>query len=433
MSLKSTAAEIIEIIEEGKYSNIALGESFAKQNFSYKEKGFITEIIYGYIRNKILVDYVIDKFAQKGIKKKFIKNLIRVSVYQMLFMKSDKAGIIWEAVEIAKKRYKGIFSGFVNGLLRNIDRNMDEVYKELKEKKRDDILYSVPKWFENIVKEEYGDRSEEVLKNLKKPPVLSVRVNKIKYSNEKFEEYVAVNKGNILFNMDSVYYVENIDIINSDLFKNGFIFAQDGSSYLAAKLLGAEEGDLVLDCCAAPGSKSCVIAEDMNGKGEVVALDIFEHRLKLVKENSLKEGVTNIETKLLDARESHKIGVKFDKILVDAPCSGLGIIRKKPEIIYEKSVEIIEELAKLQNEIMESAALSLKSGGVMIYSTCTFTKAENYNLISEFLKRHEDFSTVEIELPKEVKYKKDQLNGINIECTNEFLDGFYIIKLKKAK
>lgn len=103
----------------------------------------------------------------------------------MLFMKSDKAGIIWEAVEIAKKRYKGIFSGFVNGLLRNIDRNMDEVYKELKEKKRDDILYSVPKWFENIVKEEYGDRSEEVLKNLKKPPVLSVRVNKIKYSNEK--------------------------------------------------------------------------------------------------------------------------------------------------------------------------------------------------------------------------------------------------------
>jgi 16S rRNA (cytosine967-C5)-methyltransferase len=436
MNLKSAAAEIIEAIDEGKYSNLALNECFVKQKFSYKEKGFITEIIYGYIRNKILVDYIIDKFTQKGIKKKIIKNIVRISVYQMLFMNSDKAGIIWEAVEVSKKKYKGIFSGFVNGLLRNIERNISTIYSELEEQKRYDILYSVPKWFEEIVKDEYGDKTVEVLKNLKKSPILSIRVNKLKYSNSEFEEYVAKNGGKVLFNFETIYYVENIDIINSDIFKKGFVFAQDGSSYLAAKLMEAEEGETILDCCAAPGSKSCVIAEEMNGKGEVVALDIFEHRLNLIKENSIKEGVTNIRTELLDARETHKLGIKFDRVLVDAPCSGLGIIRKKPEIIYEKSGAIIAELVKLQTEIVESAAESLKSGGILIYSTCTFTKAENFNLILNFLESHKEFETVEIkesDIPKGVIYRKDSLNGINIECTNEFLDGFYIIKLKKAK
>ena len=432
MSVKYVTMGLISKVDKGAYSNIVLNDAFREFFLSPKEKAFMTEIFYGVIRNKKFLDYIIDIYT-KDIRKEWIRNLLRISIYQITFMDSDDKGVVWEATELAKKYSIGI-SKFINGTLRNYLRNKESELKKLNDEKNYDVLYSIPKWFCDVLEKQYGNENlKQAITSLKKIPYLSVRVNKLKYSEEEFEEFLKEKDIQIIKKVDTVYYVNSGLIINSEEFKAGKIIAQDASSYLAAKNLGVMPNELVLDICAAPGGKTAVLAEEMKNSGEVIAIDIHQHKIKLIDTNMKKLGIDIVKAIVIDARNVNKQGRKFDKILVDVPCSGYGVIRKKPEILYSKNRENIEELAKLQLEILNSAADILKDGGELIYSTCTITAEENTNNIKKFLEERKEFKIEKLYIPENVLGDYDSLGGFCINYKEEIMDNFYIIKLKKGE
>ena len=432
MSVKYVAMKLISFVDKGSYSNIVLNDAFKEFYLTAKEKAFITEIFYGVLRNKNFLDYMIKKNT-KVIKKEWIRNLLRISIYQLTFMSSDAKGVVWEATEIAKKHGIAI-SKFINGTLRNYLRNKDLEIKKLHDEKNYEILYSIPQYFCDILEKQYGSENlNQAIISLKKIPYLSVRVNKLKYSEEEFEEFLKEKDIQIIKKVDSVYYVNSGLIINSKEFKEGKIIAQDASSYLAAKNLGAKPNELVLDICAAPGGKTAVLAEEMENKGEIIAIDIHQHKKKLIEENMKKLGIDIVKATVLDARNVNKQGRKFDKILVDVPCSGYGVIRKKPEILYTKNRENVEELASLQLEILNSAADILKNGGELIYSTCTIISQENTENVEKFLNERKEFKVKALNIPENVSGEYDKLGGFSINYKEEIMDNFYIIKLIKEE
>ena len=432
MSVKYVAMKLISFVDKGSYSNIVLNDAFKEFYLTAKEKAFITEIFYGVLRNKNFLDYMIEKNT-KVVKKEWIRNLLRISIYQLTFMSSDAKGVVWEATEIAKKHGIAI-SKFINGTLRNYLRNKDLEIKKLHDEKNYEILYSIPQYFCDILEKQYGSENlNQAIISLKKIPYLSVRVNKLKYSEEEFEEFLKERDIQIIKKVDSVYYVNSGLIINSKEFKEGKIIAQDASSYLAAKNLGAKPNELVLDICAAPGGKTAVLAEEMKNKGEIIAIDIHQHKKKLIEENMKKLGIDIVKATVLDARNVNKQGRKFDKILVDVPCSGYGVIRKKPEILYTKNRENVEELASLQLEILNSAADILKDGGELIYSTCTIISQENTENVEKFLNERKEFKVKALNIPENVSGEYDKLGGFSINYKEEIMDNFYIIKLIKEE
>ena len=432
MSVKYVAMKLISFVDKGSYSNIVLNDAFKEFYLTAKEKAFITEIFYGVLRNKNFLDYMIEKNT-KVIKKEWIRNLLRISIYQLTFMSSDAKGVVWEATEIAKKHGIAI-SKFINGTLRNYLRNKDLEIKKLHDEKNYEILYSIPQYFCDILEKQYGSENlNQAIISLKKIPYLSVRVNKLKYSEEEFEKFLKEKDIQIIKKVDSVYYVNSGLIINSKEFKEGKIIAQDASSYLAAKNLGAKPNELVLDICAAPGGKTAVLAEEMENKGEIIAIDIHQHKKKLIEENMKKLGIDIVKATVLDARNVNKQGRKFDKILVDVPCSGYGVIRKKPEILYTKNRENVEELASLQLEILNSAADILKNGGELIYSTCTIISQENTENVEKFLNERKEFKVKALNIPENVSGEYDKLGGFSINYKEEIMDNFYIIKLIKEE
>ncbi|WP_338948516.1 16S rRNA (cytosine(967)-C(5))-methyltransferase RsmB [Fusobacterium nucleatum] len=433
MNVKQVAINLISQVDKGAYSNIALNETFKILDINSKEKAFITEIFYGVIRNKKFLDYIIEKNT-KEIKKEWIRNLLRISIYQITFMDSDNKGVVWEGTELAKKKYGVAISKFINGTLRNYLRNKDSELKRLGDERNYELLYSIPKWFCDILEKQYGnDNLKQAITSLKKIPYLSVRVNKLKYSEEEFEEFLKEKDIQIIKKVDTVYYINSGLIINSEEFKTGKIIAQDASSYLAARNLGVIPNELVLDICAAPGGKTAVLAENMENEGEIIAIDIHQHKIKLIDTNIKKLGIDIVKAIVMDARNVNKQGRKFDKILVDVPCSGYGVIRKKPEILYSKNRENIEELSKLQLEILNSAADILKDGGELIYGTCTITDQENTNNIEKFLKEREEFKVEKLYIPENVSGDYDKLGGFCINYKEEIMDNFYIIKLVKGE
>ena len=407
MNVKQVAINLISEVDKGGYSNIVLNENFKKLNLNRKEKSFVTEIFYGVLRNKTFLDYLITKRV-KEIKKEWIRNLLRISFYQIIYMRTDNMGVVWEAVELTKKKYGVPVSKFINATLRKFLLEKDLEIKKLQDEEKYEILYSIPKWFYELLLKQYGKENlYSAITSLKEVPYLSVRVNKLKYTEKEFEEYLEKNDIEIIKKVESLYYINSGLVINS------------------------EENDLVLDICSAPGGKTAVLAECMNNKGEIIAIDIHQHKIKLIETNMKKLDVNIVKPIVMDARSVNKQGRKFDKILVDVPCSGYGVIRKKPEILNAKNKENIEELAKLQLEILNSSADILKNGGSLIYSTCTISDEENTLNVEKFLKTRKDFKVEKIEIPENVNGNFDHLGGFCVNYKEKIMDNFYMIKLTK--
>ncbi|MDP0492824.1 MAG: 16S rRNA (cytosine(967)-C(5))-methyltransferase RsmB [Fusobacterium sp. JB021] len=432
MNIKKRIISIISETEKGKFSNIALNEYFKANPLSSKERGFITEVFYGTIRNKIFLDTMINKRV-KEIKKDWLRQLLRISIYQITFMDSDEAGVVWEAAELAKRKFSNPLGKFVNGVLRSYLRDKDKEIEKLRSEDKLNILYSYPKWFYKKMKDEYGEDCEKVLKSLKKIPYLSIRVNTLKYSTDEFENLLKRENINIIKKVDTVYYIDSGIVIYFDEFKEGKIIAQDGASYLAVKSLDPKPGDFVLDTCSAPGSKTVLIGELMKNEGKILALDIHPHKIKLIEGNAKKMGINIITPVKMDATKVKEQGLKFDKILVDAPCSGYGVIRKKPEALYNKNMDNVHELSELQYNILDSASKVLKEDGELIYSTCTITREENTDNISKFLENNPDFESLKVDIPSNVSGEYDDVNGFLINFKEEILDNFYIVKLRRKK
>ena len=226
--------------------------------------------------------------------------------------------------------------------------------------------------------------------------------------------------------------MSNANIFETKNFKSGEIVVQDASSYLAVKNLEVSQDDVVLDACSAPGGKSLAILQLFNPQ-ILISTDIHEHKIKILENLKNKYGYKNWKIELNDATKIENLDKKFDKILLDVPCSGLGVLRKKPEKIYELESNNFKSLKKIQKKIFESAFNSLKDGGEIIYSTCTFSKNENTNNVKYFLEKYKNLEIKEVVIPENIKILKDEFGGVYISYENEYLDGFYIAKFKKVK
>ena len=429
-NIKLDIVNLLDEIQNGKYSNIQMNYYFSQNEYSKKEREFITNIINVTLKNLIFVDYMLGQTV-RNIQKRKIKQLLRISAAQILFMDSDNAGVVYEAGEISKIINKHQ-TGFVNATLQAIIKNKEEIINAMPEDKKEGIVHSYPQWFVNKLKTDYPDDYTGIMKAYKERSYLSVRYNRKKLSKEDFKKILSEIKSEVLFSADEVYYLSNGNILATDEYKRGDIIIQDASSYIAVKNLGVTEEDIVLDACAAPGGKSLAILQTFSPK-LLLATDIHEHKIEVMKKMKEKYGYNNFEVKLNDATKIENLNMKFDKILLDVPCSGLGVLRKKPEKIYNLTSDDIKNLKKLQKKIFDSAYACLNDDGIILYSTCTFTENENTNNLKYFLEKYDNLKVEEIEVPENVIISKDEFGGTYISYKNQYLDGFYIAKLKKAK
>lgn len=445
--------------KDNSYSNILLNESFNKirkegnkNNLDNRDFAFVSEILYGVTTWKLTLDEIIKKYSKIKLNKLslWILNILRLSIYQIVFLdKIPKSAAVNEGVNLAKKYGNKGSIGFTNAVLRKVTKKDYEEFFFIKdENKRLSFCYSMPLWIIEELKEEgfSYNKIENFCKASILRPKVSIRVNRLKTSKEELKailekEGVKSEEG-ILEDFLILDKVNNIE--NLEPFKNGLFTVQDEVAGLSALVLEPKEQEILLDACSSPGGKTTYLAEMMKNKGEIFAFDVYEHRTKLVEENSKRLGINIIKTKVNDAscyNEDYKN--KFDKILLDVPCLGIGVLKRKPDIKWQKKKEDIEEISKLQFEILDICSKYLKPGGEIVYSTCSVFKKENRDIIEKFLGKNSNFKLDNLynilngkiynKNKFFIQYIDKENNGYLEVLQNEKTDGFFICKLKNIK
>lgn len=441
-NVREAALGILESINSNQaYSNLLLNSSIKKNEIPQKDIGLLTEIVYGTLQRKMTLDFYLDPFLTNRKKiEGWVISLLQMTLYQLVFLDRipDHAAIN-EAVEIAKRRgHKGI-AGLVNGVLRNVQRkglpsfdSIDDPAERLSIE-MSHPLWLVKRWIDQLGFEETKKMCEINLT----APVQTARVNTTRTTVSEClrkleQEGFQVAASDII--PEGIQGLKG-NLANSDCFKEGLLTIQDESSMIVAYALNVEGKETVLDACAAPGGKSTHIAEKLDNGGNVLSVDLHEHKVKLIQQNAKRLQLDNINTKAMDSRRLPEELEKesFDRILLDAPCSGFGVMRRKPDIKYAKKEADIGRLHTIQLQLLESLSPLLKKGGTMVYSTCTVDAAENEAVLEQFLKDNDQFekdtSLVE-RLPASIqKYA----NGHELQVLPQYFgsDGFYIAALRK--
>ncbi len=427
---------------KGAFSNIVLNQTIEKNALSREESNLLTELVYGVIQRKRTLDYTLEPLLNPKKKlEDWVLELLRLSVYQLHYLERvpDHA-VLNEAVNIAKSRgHKGI-AGLVNGVLRNVLRSEKPDFKKITDPvKRLGIQYSLPDWMIETTIQQIGiEETEKYAQSLSEKSKVSLRINQKQISTKEAIEQLTAEGYEVSESIVSPQGLisESGLPAKSALFKSGKITIQDESSMLVAPALQLEVGDKVLDACAAPGGKTTHIASYLDAErgGEVLALDLHAHKIKLIEENAKRQNVDGVvNAKNIDARKiSEQVSTEsFDKILVDAPCSGLGLMRRKPEIRYSKTTEDLKSLQKIQIDILSHMAPLLKANGRLVYSTCTITPEENEQVIQAFLEEHPEF-TVEPVFLENKNLKLDADNMFRLYPHEFQTDGFFICTLVKS-
>ena len=394
VNARKVAVNILQKIElQSAYSNLTLNSYFKDMEISSQDKAFVTALVYGVLERKITLDYLLKRFIKTPLKKvqPFTLEVLRVTLYQIMFMdKIPDSAAVNEAVKLIKRSKESRNSGFVNAVLRNVLR--EESLMPQGDSVADlSVIYSCPQAIiESLVKDYGKEDAIEILKHSLKPAKLTVRVNSIKTDMESFRQNIGVDTTEIE-PTGALVLNKGIDISNNPLYADGQFFVQDTASQKVVSIFNPQPNERVLDMCAAPGGKSFSIAILMQNSGEIVSCDLYEHKCRLIKNSAERLGLGIIKPLVLDASVyDEKLG-KFDRVLCDVPCSGLGIIGRKPEIKY-KNFEDFDNLPDIQFKILSNAKNYLKNGGQIMYSTCTLRKAENDEIISRFLDENKDFS-----------------------------------------
>lgn len=432
---------LYKIDKEEGYSNIVV-KDMIKQNkevLNQKDIAFISEIVYGTVTWKLTIDEIISKYSSVKLKKisSWVLNILRLGIYQIVFLsKVPKSAAVNESVELTKK-YGRKSVGFVNAILRKVEKQDYIDFDNIEEtNKRLSIKYSMPMWIiEELLKEKNIQTVEEICKNSNIRPKVTIRVNRIVTTKEELvetleEKGIECQEG-ILEDFINISNVRNIEELEE--FQEGKFTVQDEVAGLASYLLEAKKGQTVLDACSAPGGKVTYIAELMENEGEIYAFDIHAHRAQLVDQNAKRLKINIIKTIVEDMTiEKEEYHEKFDKILLDVPCLGIGVLKRKPDIKWKKKKEDIEEIVGIQKQILQVASKYLKKEGTLIYSTCSIFKEENEKIIEEFIAKNPNFEKIEfsIQIPVWLRKFKQSQGEINV-YQNENTDGFYITKLKK--
>jgi 16S rRNA (cytosine967-C5)-methyltransferase len=421
---KTAYNTLIDVETKKSYSNIALNHQIIcgkPDNAS-----FVRELVYGVLENKMLLDYVIDSLVPSGVSKIKTSDLIilRMGIYQLAKMDSvPEYAAVNESVILAKKFARGR-ENFINGVLRSYirdkykiklpDRNEDEI-------KYLSVKYSYEPWIIKLWLESYDTGFvEELLKAGNESPDITIRMNWLKVMKEDLVKNLEKNGYTVKEGRHSknALHIKGKDLLSTQFYKNGMFSVQDEASQMVAQILDPRHGETIMDVCAAPGGKTLAIAERMNNKGIVLASDIYRRKLDIINRETERLGINIVETRTWDATkvDSSMLG-KADRVVVDAPCSALGVIRRKPEIKYKKETAEIQALPGKQLAILSASASYVKPGGKLMYCTCTINPYENERVISDFIRKIPSFiveQTVQF-LP-------------NVDDT----DGFYICLMKKT-
>lgn len=439
---RETALDILSgVFNNNSYSNILLGRELNKSDLQAKDKALVTEIIYGTIKYKYSLDKILCYFIKKNLKSldTDVLNVLRLSIYQIRYLdKIPDFAAVNEAVNITKKRCGLSASKFVNAVLRNYLRNEKADFYDLNnEAEALSFNYSFEPWMVKHFINQYGrDTALNIMEGLNEVPSVTVRVNRLKgdydYVFEKLKESgYKVEKGYIC--KEAIRIIGGKNIEENPLFKEGFITVQDESAMLVAASMELKNNLTVLDLCSAPGGKTTHISEIMNNTGTVKAYDLHKNKLNLIENNFKRLGVTNISCTEMDSSVyNESLSESADRVLIDVPCSGFGIIRKKPEIKYTKSIKSVQSIIKIQRKIMKNAAQYVKNNGFVIYSTCTLNKEENEQNINWFIKTNPNFKIEMINFGnfENLVYTKD---GFVTILPNKNMDGFFICKLRKIR
>lgn len=421
---KTAFATLHDVETKQSYSNIALNHQIimGKPN----SPAFVRELVYGVLENKIFLDYIIDNLVASGIAKVKVKDLIilRMGIYQLGFMNSvPEYAAVNESVLLAKRYCKGR-EKFINAVLRAYLRKKDKIALPDKEKdivKYLSIKYSYEPWIIELWMEQYPvNFVEELLKAGNGTPPLTIRVNQLK-TNKSELKCLLSEKGIDAKDGALCEYALCVptggQLLETRAFKKGMFSVQDESSMMVAAVMDPQPGECIMDVCAAPGGKTFAMAERMQNKGYIVSTDIYPRKLGIIESEANRLGINIVETKAWDATrvDEERIG-KADRVLADVPCSGLGVIRRKPEIKYKKKTSEMDSLPEKQLEILTAASKYVKDGGVLVYSTCTINPYENQKVVGEFLRVNPNFE------------KEDMIQLLpNVNET----DGFFICKMKK--
>ena len=435
INARSLAYEILfTIIQEDGYSNITLNKYFNQYKVEEQDKRFISQVVYGTIKNKLYLEHILKSYSKGRVKPK-VKIILLMSIYQLLYMdKTPNFAIIDEAVKLSKKIAGNITGKFVNGILRNIERNAKNL--ELKYKNETEqfcVENSCPKELFDILNKQFGkEKAQSIVVSFNQKSKNSIRYNPLKTTKSDLIEKLgsAVSESEIC---EDSLVLNKLNIDNS-LFTNGYYIIQDEASALVASAIGlpVDKEYKILDTCAAPGGKSLHIASKYFNSS-LVSCDKYIHKLKLIEDNTAKLGISNIEIKEQDATiNNSSFNDKFDIVICDVPCSGIGVIKNKPEIKYKITNSHVEDISKLQYQILDNSKKYVKNNGILMYSTCTIDKRENIENINKFLNENKDFKLENISLNNSIV--KARKNGVLEILPDEYsCDGFFIAKLKKME
>lgn len=421
---KTAYYTLMDVESKKSYSNIALNHHIICGKPD--SPAFVRELVYGVLENKYLLDHIIDHFVPSGAAK--LRNsdltILRMGLYQIGYMDSVPSyAAVNESVDMAKKFAKGR-EGFINGVLRSYlkapyearlpDRSKDEI-------RHLSVKYSYEPWIIELWMEQYNKEFvEELLKAGNKTPDLVVRVNTYRISREDLIKRFQAKgvEAELSCIAKNGLRVKGSRLIEGKLYKSGLYSIQDESSMFAVEKLDPQPGEFIIDVCAAPGGKTLAIAETMRNSGKVLAQDIYKRKISIILNEAKRLGLDNVEARTWDATKvDSALAEKADRVIVDAPCSGLGVIRRKPEIKYKRRTAEMDLLPRKQLEILQAASQYVKPGGVLLYCTCTINPYENQRVVSEFLKKNRLFERVE---------------ALQLLPNVNDTDGFFICRMKKA-
>ncbi len=419
------------ILDEGRYFHIVMSGVLKKHAYlDVRQRAFIRRVTCGVVERLLYLDYCIDQFSKTPVRKMrpVIRNILRMGVYQILFMEQvPPSAAVNESVKLARKKGFSSLSGFVNAILRAVVKNKTDIV--LPDEKKEPVKYlsvvcSMPEWITSMIMDMTGrEGCERVLSAMLDERKLSIRISCMADDDERKKLALRIEESGARITPSGIlpdaYYLEKSDDISRlPGFDEGLIYVQDIGAMMVVESADIKEGDTVVDICAAPGGKSIHAAQIMRGKGKVISRDLTEKKTDLIRENALRCGLSNIEVQTFDATvEDDLLKEKADVLIADLPCSGLGVIGRKPDIKYRVRPEDIAALQRLQRRILKASCGYVKPGGTLVYSTCTITRQENEDNRDWILEN----------LPFEMISEKRLMPGI------DETDGFYILKLKRKK
>ncbi|WP_203648581.1 16S rRNA (cytosine(967)-C(5))-methyltransferase RsmB [Secundilactobacillus yichangensis] len=440
---RSLAVTALTRVKNGAYSNLQLNQMIDQANMSQRDAGLMTTIVYGVIQHRLTIDYQLAPFIKNPKKvADWVMILLETAVYQMQYLERvPKRAIFDESIQIAKTRGHEGIRRFVTGVLHQMDRvgindpaDIDDPIK------RQSLIYSVPEWLIKELNDQLGaEKTTSVLESINHPANQSIRVatDQITMTDAKSaleEEGYKVTDSQV--SADGLV-LSGKPANQAKLFHDGQVTIQDESAMLPAEAMHIKPNMMILDACSAPGGKTVQIAGQLSAddRGQVVALDIHEHKVRLVKQNAKRMHVDDrVVTQASDARKIQNVfeDQTFDEILVDAPCSGIGLVRRKPEIRYEKQLKDVQSLAKIQLDILEAVAQKVKINGIITYSTCTILNQENRDVVTAFLANHPEFESQRVETARDLKPDR-ATDYLEIYPDDYDSDGFFIAQFKRVR